>query len=135
MKRFKEIISYVFWGGITTIVNWIVYAFFVELLSVSPSVSNVIAWIAAVAVAYITNKLFVFENKSWRNVSKEIAMFLSARIFSGVIEIAGMPVMLSLLNWGAFLGVDGFGEKLVLSVIVIILNYFFSKYFIFKNKN
>ncbi|MBQ6998272.1 MAG: GtrA family protein [Clostridia bacterium] len=132
MKKYKEIISYIFWGGITTVVNWIVYAVCVEVLFVPPTVSNVIAWVAAVTVAYITNKLFVFENKSWQNAGKEIIMFLSARLFSGVIELVGMPIMLSVLNWGTFLGVYGFGEKLVLSIIVIVLNYFFSKYFIFK---
>lgn len=132
MKRIKEIISYVFWGGITTLVNWLVYAGCVKCFSLSPNLSNVIAWIAAVAVAYITNKFFVFENKSWKNIGKELSLFLSARIFSGVVEILGLPILLATLKWGALFGIEGLGEKLILSVFVVVSNYLFSKLVIFK---
>lgn len=133
MNRLKELISYIFWGGVTTVVNWGTYALCAGLLSITPNVSNIISWIAAVAVAYITNKLFVFENKSWDDFGKELGLFLSARIFSGVIEIIGLPVLMNILDWGSLFGIEGFGEKLILSVIVVVLNYFFSKFVIFKH--
>ncbi len=132
MKKIKELVSYVFWGGVTTLVNWAVYAFCVRWLKVSPNISNVISWIAAVAVAYISNKLFVFENKSFKNVGREICLFLSARIFSGVVEILGLPLLMAVFNWGALFDIEGFGEKLILSVFVVVSNYFFSKLVIFK---
>lgn len=132
MKRINEIISYIFWGGVTTAVNWVAYAVCVKFFAVSPNVSNIIAWVVAVAVAYVTNKIFVFDNKSWHNIGKELGLFLSARIFSGVVEILGLPLLMSTLNWGALFGIEGFGEKLILSVFVIVSNYFFSKLVIFK---
>ena len=132
MKNLKEIISYVIWGGITTLVNWAVYVLCVRFLKMQPAVGNVIAWVAAVLVAYVSNKLYVFENKSWKNIKKEFLMFVSARLFSGVIEIVGLPVLISVFSWKSLFGIEGICEKILISVVVVILNYVFSKWIIFK---
>ena len=132
MKSFREIISYLFWGGVTTAVNWIVYVVLVGVLSVAPATGNAAAWIFAVAAAYISNKVFVFKNNDRKNIKKELTLFLSSRLFSGAVEVLGLPLMISTLSWGSLYGIEGFREKLLLSVIVVVLNYVFSKYIIFK---
>lgn len=120
------------WGGVTTLVNWAVYVICVSVLKITPTFANILAWIVAVLVAYISNKLFVFENKSWKNVKREFCMFISARLLSGVLEILGLPVLISIFSWEPVFGIEAFLEKLIISIVVIILNYVFSKWIVFK---
>ena len=137
-NKYKDIIIYLFFGGVTTGVNWVTYTICVSLLNISINISNVIAWVMAVAVAFITNKLFVFNSKSFnfKILIKEISLFLSSRIFSGVIEILGVPFLIAIgLNQSIF-GIDGMFAKIMISVIVVILNYVLSKLVVFrKNKS
>ena len=106
-------------------------------------VSNVIAWFAAVIFAYITNKLWVFESKSWsiKVLLKEIPSFFAARVLSFLIEEFGLYVFVDLLSFNEIslkiLSFEIGGEliaKVILAVIVVILNYVFSKLVIFKKK-
>lgn len=137
--KHKEILMYLIIGGLTTVVNWIVYAVCTQAITFSTDtvnifLANVIAWIISVAFAYITNKLFVFESYSWKPifVIRELALFVSARLATGLIEILGVPFLVGLgLNQTLF-GIEGMLCKLVVSVLVVILNYVFSKLFIFK---
>lgn len=118
-----------FFGGLTTAVNWAVYFPAYNLLGMDAAVSNVIAWAVSVAFAFVTNKLFVFGSHDWRpkTVLPELAKFLSARILSGVLETAGL---LALVSW---LDLDGNWIKILLSVLVVMLNYIASKLLIFKH--
>ena len=106
-------------------------------------VNNAIAWVVGVIFAYVTNKLFVFESKSWnlKLVTKEITGFLGARIFSFLVEEGGMFLFISVLGLGEksleLLGFTITGQfivKLLLAVIVVVLNYVFSKFFIFRKQ-
>ncbi len=151
----KEFISYVFFGVMTTLVNLAVFYLtkklfaaigwngvfntivpedskIVELFSGGSEYldANLIAWIAGVIFAFVTNKLFVFESKSWKPsvAGKEFTGFVGARVFSLVIEMLGMFVMVTLLTWNELVA------KLIVGVIVIIMNYIFSKLLIFKKK-
>lgn len=151
----KEIVSYVFFGVLTTVVNLAVFyltkklfaaigwnGFFntivpedskiVELFSGGSEYldANLIAWVAGVIFAFVTNKLFVFESKSWRPsiAGKEFTGFVGARVFSLFVEMLGMFVMVTLLTWNELVA------KLIVGVIVIIMNYIFSKLLIFKKK-
>ena len=92
--------------------------------------ANTIAWVAGVIFAFITNKLWVFESKSWKPAValKEFVSFTGARIFSFVIETLMMFVFVSIMS------LDEMLSKLIVGVVVIILNYIFSKLFIFKKK-
>lgn len=99
-------------------------------------IANVLAWVLAVIFAYVTNKLFVFESYSWnpKFVLRELALFVSARLATGVLEIFGVPFLADLgLNQTIF-GIDGMVSKIIVSVLVVILNYVFSKIFIFKKE-
>ncbi len=135
-RKYREIIMYLIFGVTTTLVNWLVYAPLVNLLNVNTTVANAIAWFVAVLYAFITNKLFVFESRSWKAsvLVKEVIAFYLARIASGAFEIfLPEPLMLLGLNQ-PFLGIEGGIAKAVVSVLVIILNYVFSKLFVFKKK-
>lgn len=128
-KKYSQLIWYVFFGGLTTVVNYIVYYPVYNYLGISAAVSNVIAWAAAVAVAYVTNKLFVFDSKDWsvKIVLPELAKFVGSRIGSGFLETAIIWVTVDLLTW------NGNTMKLIVSVLVVILNYITSKFLVFKD--
>lgn len=139
--KYKEIIMYLIMGGGTTVVSWFSYAIFVSILPIADSdtivlVSNIISWILAVVFAYITNKIWVFESYSWnlKYILKEISLFVSSRFFTGLVEIFGVPLLIHLgLNHTIF-GIEGMISKIFVSIFVVILNYVFSKLFIFKKK-
>lgn len=142
--KYKEIILYLFFGVCTTAVSWISYYLFnnfvfshiIENQELSITVSNAAAWVLAVAFAFITNKLFVFESKAKDiTILKEIVTFVASRMISGVIEIF-LPTGLIYMGLKIPLFGDiGLIPKLIVSVIVIILNYVLSKLLVFrKNK-
>ena len=140
----RETVLYLIFGVLTTVVNYAVFhIMYTAVLGGRGSLfANFVAWVAAVVFAYVVNKLFVFESKSWAwNVLvREIPAFVAARVASFGIEEAGLFISESLLklNEVTLLSVGSFtldgvtGSKLALSVIVVVLNYFFSKWFIFK---
>ena len=142
--KYKELIVYVIFGGLTTVVNLVVFTLSGMVLGDERYlISNIIAWFAAVIFAYITNKLWVFESKSWdvRVLLKEIPSFFAARVLSFLIEEAGLFVFVDLLSFKdisfKILSFE-LGEELiakaVLAVIVVVLNYVFSKLVIFRKK-
>lgn len=131
-KKYKSIITYVFFGGLTTAVNVVVYYICYDIAGIYNVPSTVIAWVAAVAFAFVTNKLFVFESKSWRakKAVKEAVNFVLCRVGTGIIEIALMYIFVDRLEF------NGTVTKLAVNIIVIVLNYIASKLFIFAaNKN
>lgn len=148
-NKYKEVITYVIFGVLTTVVSWGSYTVFVNLLSMKVFVGNLLSWICAVAFAYITNKLWVFESKSWKPsvIGKEIVSFVAARGVTGVIEIVCVPLLAKTGFDNIFYNIlekaditmnilftDGIYSKIVLAVIVVIVNYFLSKFLIFKKK-
>lgn len=142
IKKYKEIILYIFFGVLTTIVNFVIYFIMNALLGEDMYlVSNVIAWIGAVAFAYITNKIWVFESKSResKTLLREIGEFVSARLLSLGIEETGLYIFVDLLKFStfsfSFLRLTITGDviaKIIMQIIVVILNYIFSKFIIFK---
>lgn len=146
-KKFvnKETVSYVVFGVLTTLVNLLVFKGFDVLFDGKYYLfTNTIAWVAAVAFAYITNKLFVFESKSWKFdvLKKEIPSFLGARIASYFVEQAGLWFFVEILSFDEkvfnFIIVRLSGKitaKLIIGVLVVIINYVLSKFLIFSKKN
>ena len=133
MAKYKEPILYVFFGGLTTLINLLSYMVFVWI-GIDINISNALSWVCGVLFAFVTNKWFVFESKntSFKIVLYEAASFFSARIFTGVIAIVLFPILYHLGLNQSLLGTDGFLAKIVTSIIEIILNWLFSKYIIFK---
>ena len=126
--KYWDVLSYLFFGGLTTVVNYAVYLPCFNLLGMSAAVSNVIAWAVAVLFAFLTNKPFVFKSHDWsaKTVWPEFIKFVGCRIGSGVLETAIIFVTVDLLYW------NGNWMKLATSVLVVILNYFASKLLVFK---
>ena len=140
LRQYREQLLYLVFGVGTTVVSYVVFWIFHRLLGEGQVwLSNLLSFIAAVIFAYITNKLFVFQSRSWapRFLWKELSAFLAARIVSFFVEEAGMILCVQVLHMGSYslLGIDGaMLSKIAMSVIVVILNYFFSKFFVFKKR-
>ena len=134
--KHKEIINYLLFGAMTTAVSWGTYSLFVKGIGMTVSVGNVLSWICAVLFAFFTNKLFVFESKSWAPATaiREFISFIGARLFTGVIEWVGVPFFSTHGLTYPLFGVKGLLSKIVVSIVVIILNYLFSKFLIFFKK-
>jgi putative flippase GtrA len=126
----KEIFNYLLFGGLTTLVNIVVYFLCVRILHTDYKAATTIAWIAAVLFAYITNKKYVFKSKQVQlmHLLKEFFYFMGFRILSYFIDILSMIVLIEGLH------VNDVVAKVVANVIVVIFNYFASKYIIFKKK-
>lgn len=134
-NKYREIILYVIFGGLTTVVNWAAYAGFVWL-GIEINLSNALSWVVGVTFAFVVNKWFVFECKSLapKTVIRELGSFFAARILTGVIAIVLFPILYNLgLNQSLF-GTDGFLAKIITSILEIVLNWVFSKYLIFRKK-
>ena len=140
----RETVTYVIFGVLTTLVNLVVFkGADVLFRGEHYLVSNSIAWIVAVAFAYVTNKLFVFESKSWKLdvIKKEIPSFLGARIASYFVEQVGLWIFVELLHFDEkvfdfiLLKLSGkITAKLIIGVIVVVINYVLSKFIIFSKK-
>ena len=117
-------------------VNWCVYALSVELAGLPIIAGNTLSWAAAASFAFIVNKIWVFNSRSWKKslLLAEAAAFFSARALSSVIEIAGVPLLISLGLNQPLLGIKGFTAKAAVGVFVVVLNYIFSKYFVFRKR-
>ena len=127
-EKYWDIFSYLLFGVLTTVVNYLVYLPCYNLLGISASVSNVIAWVVAVIFAYLTNKPWVFKSHDWsrQTVIPELTRFVGCRIGSGALETGIIFLTVDLLCW------NGNVMKLVTSVLVVILNYIGSKLLVFR---
>ena len=139
----KEMILYLLMGVLTTLVNWLVHAVLVGPMSaliknqdVALTVTTFIAVVASVLFAFFTNKIFVFESKSWeaKVFWREFISFILARALTGILEIFGVPLLVRLGLDQEIFGIKAMVAKVAVSVIVIVANYIFSKLFIFKKK-
>ena len=152
----SELVRYVIIGGLTTVVSMVSFWLFNRLLGLEAldntsasymallGLSNVLSWIIAVTFAYFTNKLFVFQTKGIRgkDLFREIGLFFGARVASLLIEEAGLILLAKLfiaLYGNALTGIGGLINtyremiaKLIMQIVVIVVNYIFSKLVIFK---
>ena len=128
--KYWDIVSYLFFGVCTTIVNYLIYIPCYNFWGMSATVSNMIAWVVAVAFAYLTNKPFVFKSYDWsaKTVIPELTKFIGCRIGSGAAETLILFLAVDLLGW------NGNIWKLVTQVMVVVLNYIGSKLLVFRNK-
>lgn len=130
IRKYWDVLTYLFFGVLTTVVNYLVYIPAYNLLGLSAAFSNIIAWVVAVAFAYLTNKPFVFRSHDWsmKTVLPELTTFVGCRVASGAMETVTLLVTVDLLGW------NGNIWKLITSVAVVVLNYFASKLLVFKKK-
>ena len=130
--KHREIIVYMLFGLVTLIVSFGTYFLCYNLLSFSAAASNAVSWVAAVAVAFLTNKPFVFHSHDWSlpTVFREAVEFVGFRFFSGLFETA----VLFLISDLRVIRLNGNWAKIITSVFVVLMNYVASKYLIFRNK-
>ena len=128
VEKHWDMVSYLFFGVLTTIVNYLVYLPLYNLLGISAAVSNIMAWVAAVVFAYVTNKPFVFKSHDWsmKTVLPELGKFVGCRAASGGLETVLILLTVDILGW------NGNIWKLIISVLVVILNYVSSKLLVFR---
>lgn len=127
-KKYKSIILYIIFGGLTTLINICVYQLCSYNLQLDTITSNVFAWILSVLFAYVTNRKWVFESKNStiHGLMKEMTSFFGCRLATGVLDIVIMYISVDIL------GFNGLVMKCVSNVIVIVANYVASKLVIFK---
>lgn len=131
LMKYKGFILYAVFGVCTTLINWGTYYLCYSIIHISNVLSTIIAWIVAVAFAFITNKIWVFDSKSFKGKTLlfEIWTFIAARLATGALDVAIM-----------YFAVDVFAMnstvwKLISNIIVIALNYILSKLVIFRNNS
>ncbi len=129
-KKYQQPILYLFFGVCTTAVNIITYYISAHILFLSVILSTCLAWIISVIFAYITNKWWVFESKNVRlkAVIQEFLSFIGCRLFTGACDLLIMFAFVDCL------GVNDLFVKIASNVLVVILNYIFSKMVIFNRK-
>ena len=130
MKKHWDIVVYLFFGGLTTVVNYVVYLPCYNWLGLSSVLSNIIAWAVSVAFAFLTNKPWVFNSHDWsaKTVLPELTKFVTCRLGSGALETGILAVTVDFLGW------NGNWMKLLVSLLVVILNYLSSKLVAFRKK-
>lgn len=129
--KLKEIFLYIVFGGLTTVINYVVFALFRELIltSSAPShllISNLVAWVLSVLFAFFTNRKYVFESKS-NKIFKELVLFFAARVLSFLLF--DQFSLYAMVTW---FGINQYIAKLIANIFVVIFNYIASKLVIFK---
>ena len=130
LKSKKDIILYLIFGVLTTIVNYLIYFPCLNLLKLPAAASNLIAWAAAVVFAFLTNKPFVFQSNDWsvHTVFPELLKFTGTRVASGLLETGILFLTVDLLLW------NGNIWKIITGILVVVLNYIGSKLLVFRKK-
>lgn len=131
-KKYRELISYLIVGGLTTVVSLGVYygcvlTFLDPEVAVQLQAANVLSWIAAVTFAYFTNRKYVFESKN-ENRLQEAAAFYGSRVTTLLLDMLCMFLMVTLMGWNDKVA------KLIVQVLVTVANYILSKFLVFRKK-
>lgn len=130
-EKYKEVVNYLVFGVLSTIVNFVTYFVVARLLGIDKVISNGISWFCSVTFAYITNKLFVFESKTDTSKAfiKEMVTFYLSRVLSGALcDVGTFALMVNVLN------INDIVAKIVTQIMVIVMNYVLSKLVIFRKK-
>lgn len=141
LLKHKQILHYIFWCIMTTAVSWLTYSLYISLLSAVPDLSvsvavliaNALSWVSAVTFSFVANKMLVFESKSWKLkiVLPQVLKFFSTRAAVGILEIVAVPILVALGFDRTIFGVEGLLSKVLVTPLVILLNYLCSKFLVF----
>ena len=128
--KYREMILYVVFGGLTTVVSIASYWIFVDVFHIHYMVSTALSWIVSVTFAYVTNRKWVFESRArgFVPIVLELFCFYACRVASGLMEMGLMFAGVDLLH------LNDKAVKLFANVLVIVANYVLSKWFVFRKK-
>lgn len=126
--KHKEVLLYLFFGGIAFFLNLGLFALFNEKLNINEHPSNIISWIICVLFQFFTNRTWVFEANDSGQISffKQLTSFFGGRIFTLIVEEIILVIFITWLSFNSIV------VKLIAQIVVIVLNYFISKMFVFK---
>lgn len=130
-KKYREQISYLFFGGCTTLVNIVAYWVCTRQFGIDIYISTTIGWFVSVTFAYITNKIWVFESKTHgvKQFCREVFSFYLCRGATYILDLGIMRLFVEILSWNDMV------VKIGSNILVILINYVLSKLLIFKTKN
>lgn len=131
LYKYMGIILYLVFGVLTTAVNFAIYAPLHYWCGLPASLSNGIAWVAAVVFAFLTNKKYVFKSNEWEAsvVLPELGKFVTSRVVSGLFETIFIAIAVDVMRQNAML------MKVISSIVVIVMNYIASKLFVFRRND
>ncbi|MDD7114361.1 MAG: GtrA family protein [Lachnospiraceae bacterium] len=129
-KKYKEILLYLFFGGLTSVVSIVSYAYCDVIMGMNPLIANVISWILAVTFAYITNKIWVFqvEIHGKKELLQQMVSFYTGRLLTLGIEEVILFIFITKCGFNSLV------VKIVAQVVVVVSNYIISKCFVFRDK-
>lgn len=131
-NKYKEIILYIIFGGLTTVVNWGGYLIIVRLMggASNAAAATAIAEFISILFAYVTNRKWVFESTAhgFKEIIEEMVKFFGARLFSAILDVVLMYIFATKLGFNDTI------MKLIANVIIIVVNYVASKLFVFKKE-
>lgn len=124
----NETVKYIIIGGCTTCVNFIIFAFLYNFIGLNLNIINFIAILLSIIFAFFANKIIVFSSpfSSYKGTAKELLLFILGRAFTMILELLGVWLAVDLLSFNEYI------SKLFMQIIVIIINYFISKFLVFK---
>lgn len=130
MRKYKEQLMYLVFGALTTLISWAGYWLLYEVSGMRNVPATIISELVAITFAFVTNKLWVFESKSWRGKPfyKEVQSFYACRALAFFLKLGFMYLTVDILLWHAML------MQVLITVVVIVVNYFASKFFVFAKK-
>ena len=139
VEKYREQLAYLFFGGVATVVNIGVYGLMHGLMDVHSDLANAVAWAVSVAVAYVTNRKWVFRSRTrGRAMAREFGAFVAGRLITGLMDQGIMHLATQVVGPrfipAAARKLWDMGVKVASNVLVIVLNYVFSKGFIFREK-
>lgn len=128
-KKYKEVLLYLFFGGLTTFISIGSYAFFDISMHMDPMIANIFSWILAVLFAYVTNRIWVFDSNAegMKGIIQEMVSFFGGRVATLLMEEVILYVGINLL------GMNSIGVKVAAQILVLVGNYLISKLFVFKS--
>ncbi|MGL5648649.1 MAG: GtrA family protein [Clostridium sp.] len=128
LKKYREQILYIIFGGTTTVINLVVYYVMTRFFHMEFVLSNVVAWVVSVIFAFFTNKIFVFNSRTIHlgTIVRECIQFFSSRAFTGGLDIVLLWIMVDYMH------LEDMISKVIIGVLIVILNYVISKLYIFK---
>ena len=141
LAKYRELLLYVLFGGLTTLINIAVYGTCTQLLHLSTGISNALAWVLSVLFAYLTNRKWVFESTAHtpQELLREATSFVSCRLGTGVLDqmimVIGVDVFGARFIPAQYADLWSMGLKIASNILVILLNYIFSKLIIFRKKD
>ncbi|MBQ4425799.1 MAG: GtrA family protein [Lachnospiraceae bacterium] len=126
----RETVSYLIFGVLTTLVDWVIFTALVKLAGMNHLIANIISTASAIVFAFFTNKRYVFQSLDYsaKTIVPEFIKFVGSRLFTFGVQELLLYLTVDLLGLPPVL------MKMITSAVVIILNYFFSKLLIFVRK-